>query len=198
MKHPLETISSFSYGTFLVDLHGLWISNKEIWFQWYLVQAKIIEPICLQEYQFMDEYPINTDKVTEVVDNSSDTVPTKYDKMLKMGVPKEAVERQKALDMNMSVKTQKVKIPYGSIPPPPPPPSTPSFNPSSVKSETSGGLHKIDAKDLLSVKLKSASERQITGGHTPSDTDNKEMGYFEPPSLGDIQTMLKKLKPISK
>ena len=34
-----------------------------------------------------------------------------------------------------------------------------------------------------------------------SDTpveENKEMGYFEPPSVGDIQSMLKRLKPVYK
>ena len=113
----------------------------------------------------------------------------KYDKMLKMGVPKEAVERQRALDMTMGVKTQKVKIPYGSahVPPPPPPPPCNS---------SESHPKKIEAKDLLSVKLKSSSER-VVPDIKPVE-ENKEMGYFEPPSVGDIQSMLKRLKPVSK
>jgi len=191
MKQPIDTISSFSYGTFLLDLHGLWISNKEIWFQWYLVQAKIIEPICLQEYQFIDEWgqtSVQTPKAASSASVSeaseSQPIPDKYDKMLKMGVPKEAVERQRALDMTMGVKTQKVKIPYGSVPPPPPPPCNSSES----------HPKKIEAKDLLSVKLKSSSERVVQD----IKQENKEMGYFEPPSVGDIQSMLKRLKPVSK
>ena len=197
MKQPIDTISSFSYGTFLLDLHGLWISNKEIWFQWYLVQAKIIEPICLQEYQFIDEWgqtsmetpkAVSSSSVSEV--SESQVVPDKYDKMLKMGVPKEAVERQRALDMTMGVKTQKVKIPYGSAPVPPQPPPPPPCNSSESHPK------KIEAKDLLSVKLKSSSERVVPD--VKPVEENKEMGYFEPPSVGDIQSMLKRLKPVSK
>ena len=30
---------------FLISLHGLWIIENEIWIQWILIQAKMIEPI---------------------------------------------------------------------------------------------------------------------------------------------------------
>ena len=40
-KQKIDSINSFSYGTFLIHLHGLWVNDKKIWFQWYLIQGKI-------------------------------------------------------------------------------------------------------------------------------------------------------------
>lgn len=39
-KNLLSEIDSFSYGYYLIHLHGLWISGKSVWFQWYLLQAR--------------------------------------------------------------------------------------------------------------------------------------------------------------
>ena len=194
VRQTIDTISSFSYGTFLLDLHGLWVSEKpqrEIWFQWYLVQAKIIEPICMQEYVFMDDY----DKPPQA---SSDTKePDKYDKMLKMGVPKEAVDRQRKMDgyPNHLVSGSVTGSVSGSrIPPPPPPPPLKHHSLSPQQSPQPMGRPMIQAHDLQNVKLSSSKRRVNT--KEPIQTKDKDMGYFEPPSLGDIQSMLKKLKPL--
>jgi hypothetical protein len=120
---------------------------------------------------------------------------------LKMGVPREAVERQKALDMNLTNQrplSQPVNIPRGSIPPPPPPPSLITLDPSKT-THTTHNTHntplKINASELQSVKLKSSSQR-VVKERLPDKVSDKaaEMGYFEPPSLEDIQSMLGKLK----
>ena len=185
MRQKIDTIHSFSYGTFLLDLHGVWIShkpNREVWFQWYLVQAKIIEPICMQEYIFLDEQ--EPQHVTSKEKDDKDDKDDKYEKMLKMGVPKEAVERQKMIDSTTQSNTQPSKTRVSSnIPPPPPPPPQTSMSP----------FVKIQASDLQKVSLKPVS---LTPEPKTNDT-NSEMGYFEPPSLGDIQSMLKQLKPIN-
>ena len=90
-KNLIDTIDPFSYGIFIIQLHGLWINNNNIWIQWYLIQSKIMNPIYFNEYSFIDEN--NNQNNQKLLD--------KYDKMLKMGVPKEAVERQKLLDKNI-------------------------------------------------------------------------------------------------
>lgn len=172
-KAKIPTISSFSYGWFMINLHGLWISDKQLWFQWYLVQAKIIEPIHVSEYLFSDE-PSESFSETSQRKPESD----KYQKMLKMGVPKEAVDHQRSLDLNQKPQTQTPKC---GIPPPPPPPIGGSSQP----------IPKITSSDLKQVVLKASS-------HKPKPKKPvSEDGYFEPPSLGDIQTMLKRLKPIT-
>ena len=183
-KTPLDTISSFSYGWFLINLHGLWISDKEVWFQWYLVQAKIIEPIRFHEYLFIDEAIDDTPFATATKDKegSKEKADDKYDKMLKMGVPKDAVDRQRCMDMNQVPLSRKV-------PKPPPLPSSGGLGPGSEPK-------KITASDLRGITLKKSSLREETG-EDPMRSEDQTMGYFDPPSLGDIQSMLKKLKPIS-
>ena len=184
-KSPIDTISSFSYGWFLINLHGLWISEKELWFQWYLVQAKIYEPIHAQEYLFIDE---ESDPPFDSQSKSPNKVDDKYAKMLKMGVPKEAVDRQRALDLaQVPVRVQTPQ----RIPPPPPPPMTPSSGGSSNSTGKAPSVQKITSNDLKSVVLKKSEERVL------GPAIDRDMGYFEPPSLSDIQGMLKKLKPIS-
>jgi len=164
-RQPIDSIDPFSYGNFLIHLHGLWINDNKVWFQWYLVQAKIIEPLSLQEYSFIDE----------IQETKSNEPLSKYDKMLKMGIPKEAVERQKQLD---SINTS------SNIPIPPPPP--PNFK------NTRNNIPEINAEDLQNVVLKK--------GKPIKNKQNKEKNndnVFEPPSLEELQITLSKLKKIN-
>lgn len=155
-KNSLNEINKFTYGNFIIHLDGLWLNDNSIWFQWYLLQAKIKIPLYLKEYSFIDE--IEKEKKTN-----------KYDKMIKMGVPKQAVERQKLLD--------------GFIPVPPPPPLH-IFNKSSIINE----IPKITANDLKSVVLKKG---KII--HKKKINKNNQ---FEPPTLEELQSTLSKLKSI--
>ena len=123
-KQLINTIESFSYGSFLIHFYGLWISDNKVWLQWYLIQAKIVKPIFFQEYSFINE--LQQTKQTKEMN--------KYEKMLKMGVPKEAVEKQKLLDNDTN----------SNIPPPPPPPNF----------KNSLSVPKINASDLRKVILK--------------------------------------------
>jgi len=175
-KQSIDTIPPFSYGSFMIYLHGLWISDSTIWFQWYVIQAKVIEPISLQEYLFIDDHESSAPTHPAPSDPAPDD---KYSKMIKMGVPKEAVDRQKHLD------TSSTSLKITSTSPPPPPP-LPQPSPSS-----SSTLPMIKAEDLSKVTLKAVSKQLKEP--IQNDTD---MGYFEPPSLSQIQSMLKKLKPI--
>ena len=160
-KNKIHTIDKFTYGNFLIHLEGIWINENNIWFQWNLLQAKIKLPFYLKEYSFIDE--IQEKKITN----------DKYNKMLKMGVPKEAVQRQKILD--------------GKIPsPPPPPPSSGNLVPSSQKFDM---IPKINPLELQSVVLKKG--KSIRNKPQP-----KKDNLFEPPTLEELQTTLSKLKSI--
>jgi hypothetical protein len=44
-KQKIDTVKSNYYGRFLISLYGLWIINDQIWVQWILLQAKMIEPV---------------------------------------------------------------------------------------------------------------------------------------------------------
>ena len=78
-KNIIKKIDNYSYGNFIIELEGLWLNEDNIWFQWNLLQARIKMPTYLTEYSFIDE----------IIDHK---INYKYDKMLKMGVTKAAVE----------------------------------------------------------------------------------------------------------
>jgi hypothetical protein len=56
-KNKLDKMITNTYGNFLINLQGFWIIENEIYFQWYLLQAKIDIPIYLENYCFVEEYP---------------------------------------------------------------------------------------------------------------------------------------------
>ena len=130
-KNIIEKIDNYSYCTFIIDLEGLWLNDDNIWFQWNLLQVRIRLPTHLSEYSFIDE----------IVEHKKRD--DKYDKMLKMGVPKAAVERQRALDGRGSSNK--------NIPKPPPPP--PGVLPERSNKSTTI-VPKINASDLRNVVLK--------------------------------------------
>ena len=51
-KIPIKTIDKFTYGYFIIHLNGLWVNNKDIWFQWNLLQAKVKIPFHLNHPHF--------------------------------------------------------------------------------------------------------------------------------------------------
>lgn len=157
-KNIIEKIDNYSYGIFIIELEGLWLNEDNMWFQWNLLQAKIKIPTYLSEYSFIDE--IHEKEMPKKND--------KYDKMLKMGVPQEAVNRQKLLD--------------GKIPLPPPPPNLLNSN------NKSYSIPKINASDLRNVVLKKG--KPITKSKA-----KKISNHFEPPSLEELQSTLSRLKP---
>lgn len=181
-KNLLSDISSFSYGWFLINLHGLWRSDKELWFQWYLVQAKIVEPLRVQEYLFLDD----DEHLKYEDEKDEDPIHDKYSKMLKMGVPQEAIDLQRSIDMQNSAIVPKKGVP---IPPPPP-----SLSKISNPIKRSSGPTKITADDLKQVVLKKSDKTKDIKSTIRGSND--QMGFFEPPSLDVIQAMLQNLKPI--
>ena len=162
-KNIIEKIDNYSYGNFIIELEGLWLNEDNIWFQWNLLQAKIRLPTHLTEYSFVDEIVVHK-------------IDDKYDKMLKMGVPKAAVERQRLLDgkgnSNKGIPT----------PPPPPPGMLPDKNNTTIKT-----VPKIKASDLKNVVLKK-------GKKIDKKPIKKDPNHFEPPTLEELQTTLSRLR----
>jgi len=114
-----------TYGSFIIHLTGLWSMNQKIWFQWQLLQAKIKIPFVLKEYAFIDDDEEEKEKEKEKTIQSKIPIPppppppppvcSKYSKMLKLGIPKEAVEQKKALDRIRPEDLQKVKLKKGKV-----------------------------------------------------------------------------------
>lgn len=151
----IDKINNFSYGEFIIQLKGLWICNNDIWFQWLLLQGKIDTDLTIDKYCFIDE------EIYEIKKEDD-----KYNKMLKMGVPKEAIELKKKLD--------------SSIPPPPP---LPNF-------KISLPVQKIKASDLQKVKLKKPKEI------LKEKIKKKVSNHFEPPTMEELQITISRLKKI--
>ena len=169
-KTALPHINRFTYGHFIIHLEGIWINNNDIWFQWTLLQARVQIPLHLQDYSFIDDHAVVPDKIDD-----------KYDKMIKMGVPKAAVMRQKMMDL----PTEKRSLVIHSGPGPPPPPPPPLAN----SNKTTNSIPKIKASDLQSVKLKK--------NRAPRLLRKKTNASFEPPTLEELQSTLSRLKPVS-
>tara|TARA_Y100000361_G_C11157384_1_gene345042 strand:- start:1596 stop:2315 length:720 start_codon:yes stop_codon:yes gene_type:complete len=56
-KNKIDKLLPNTYGNYIIYLQGFWIIEKDIYFQWYVLQAKIDLPLFLEEYSFIDEIP---------------------------------------------------------------------------------------------------------------------------------------------
>ena len=54
LKNPLDDIPLYSYASFIIHLAGLWVSDDQVWFQWYALQSRVENNIVLNEYAFVD------------------------------------------------------------------------------------------------------------------------------------------------
>lgn len=53
-KNPLDDIPLYSYASFIIHLVGLWVTDDQIWFQWYALQSRVENNVVLNEYAFVD------------------------------------------------------------------------------------------------------------------------------------------------
>jgi len=54
-KNRIDKLLPNTYGNYIIYLQGFWIIDNDIYFQWYVLQAKIDLPLFLEEYSFVDE-----------------------------------------------------------------------------------------------------------------------------------------------
>ena len=102
-KKLTNKIINNTYGSFIIHFQGLWLINDNLYFHWELLQCKIDMPLYLDEYCFIDDIkhiPKNKGK-----GKGKDILPPppppsnpKYDMMIKMGIPKEAVLQKMRLE----------------------------------------------------------------------------------------------------
>ena len=104
IKKQIDKIECFSYGSFIIQLSGLWIQKKQMWFQWLLLQSRIDEKLEIQDYAFVDKngiYPPLPKSFSSI---------SKYHSMIKVGVPKNAViQKMKQDNVDPSLLEPKMK-----------------------------------------------------------------------------------------
>ena len=119
-KRKLCKEQKFKHNTLtrlILHLESIWYFEDTYGFNWYAVQAEIKLPNIPPNYFFYNENKLpNYDEKEKEKENNNNSIPEKYLKMIKMGVPKPAVE--------LRMRQDGIMIP-GCIPPPIPPPPPP-------------------------------------------------------------------------
>ena len=99
MIYPL-----YSYASFIIHLVGLWVSEDQVWFQWYALQSRVENNIQLTEYAFKD-----TILVPKPIPPPPPPPPPfkkdKYKKMISLGIPTAAVNHQKQIDLKSNISS---------------------------------------------------------------------------------------------
>ena len=102
-KNLTDKIINNTYGSFIIHFQGLWLINDNLYFHWELLQCKIDTPLYLDEYCFIDD--IKHIPKSKGKGKGKDILPPppppsnpKYDMMIKMGIPKEAVLQKMRLE----------------------------------------------------------------------------------------------------
>uniref|UniRef100_A0A6C0C6F0 Uncharacterized protein n=1 Tax=viral metagenome TaxID=1070528 RepID=A0A6C0C6F0_9ZZZZ len=118
-KKNIDKIINNTYGSFIIYLHGLWLSNNTLYFHFELLQCKIDIPIFLNEYSFIDDVkPDLINNIKKDKGNKSNKgkgkgkgiqpppppppLNEKYEKMIRMGIPKEAVLQKMRLESKVN------------------------------------------------------------------------------------------------
>ena len=112
-KEKINKIPPKMFGTFIIHLAGYWILDQKIFFQWKILQSKIHAPIKLEEYAFIDEKPKSIPKPPPLPPPPPllPKPPTnKYQKMLKLGIPKSAVDHKISMDRIQASDLQNVVL----------------------------------------------------------------------------------------
>ena len=103
-KNMIEKIINNTYGYFIIHLQGLWVNqNNNIYYHWELLQSKIDMPLYLSEYSFIDDSPNKNKGKGKGIPPPPPPI-SKYDKMIKMGVPIVAVKNKIQLDKKIIPK----------------------------------------------------------------------------------------------
>lgn len=58
----LSSVLPNTYGNYIIYLQGIWLIRRDIYFQWYTLQAKIDMPLNLDEYAFLDSIKVDIPK----------------------------------------------------------------------------------------------------------------------------------------
>jgi hypothetical protein len=115
LKNPLDDIPLYSYASFIIHLVGLWVTEDQIWFQWYALQGRVENNVVLNEYAFVDTIKKPIPPPPPPPPPPPNFGKDKYKKMITLGMPT-ANENQVTLkstissDMLQSVKLKKTEL----------------------------------------------------------------------------------------
>ena len=118
----IDNIKSRMFCDCIIQFRGIWILEesdhvKKVWYDLNLLQVRLDTPVFLKDYAFIDskKTEISVKTETDCVNNININInninskPDKYKKMLAMGIPKCAVDRQMKLDGVTTATHVKVK-----------------------------------------------------------------------------------------
>ena len=163
---------------FIIHLDSIWHFEDTYGFNWYIVQAEIKLPDILLEYSFFNDTYKEVEE--EIEPNPAFQ---KYYKMLKMGIPREAINNKIKLDGldPLVVFPNNSRNTNSFIPPPPHPPLN------------------LPPPPLLQVKLKkngNLNDKSLDTKNNKIKEEEKPRIDFRIPSMQQLQDQLKKLKKI--
>ena len=100
-KEQLSDIENKVFGTFVIHFSGVWILKNKIWINMTLIQGKVYETPTFNKYIIIDDEDTIYNKIPPAPPPPPPPPPKKtdkYNKMIKVGIPIVAVEKQKAMD----------------------------------------------------------------------------------------------------
>ena len=112
-KEQLSDIENKVFGTFVIHFSGVWILKNKIWINMTLIQGKVYETPTFNKYIIIDDEDTIYNKIPPAPPPPPPPPPKKmdkYNKMIKVGIPIVAVEKQKAMDRIQAKDLQNVKL----------------------------------------------------------------------------------------
>jgi hypothetical protein len=110
-KELHDIIPYYSYCSYIIQLAGFWKYNNQLWFQWYVLQTRLENNIRLTRYSFKDNIPPAPPPPPPPPPPMPQTKQTlnKYDKMLLMGVSKDAVNHKRMMESTPVISSELLK-----------------------------------------------------------------------------------------
>jgi len=106
LKQTKDDIPLYSYASFIIHLVGIWVSKDQVWFQWYSLQARVENDISLQTYAFKDTIiPKTIPPPPPPPPPPPNFKKDKYKKMISLGIPSQAVNHQKQIDLKSNISS---------------------------------------------------------------------------------------------
>ncbi len=103
LKQAMDDIPLYSYASFIVHLAGLWMSDDQIWFQWYAIQSRVENNVTLTDYAFKDPSAPKIPPPPPPPPPPPNFKKDKYKKMISLGIPTAAVNHQKQIDLKSNI-----------------------------------------------------------------------------------------------
>jgi len=115
LKNSVDDIPIYSYASFIIHLVGLWVTEDQIWFQWYALQSRVENNVVLNEYAFVDTIKKPIPPPPPPPPPPPNFGKDKYKKMITLGAPtanndQVTLKSTISSDMLQSVKLKKPEL----------------------------------------------------------------------------------------